>query len=478
MRTSLGEVATATGGVLHGPAQLGVTAVVIDSRTATPGSLFVALPGERVDGHAFAEQAVRAGAVAALVTRPVHVPHVIVSDAVAALGALAGSHRRTLSARVTGITGSVGKTSTKDLLTTVLGQQGLVVGPPGNYNNDLGLPITVLGASDDAAHLVLEMGSRAPGDIARLCEIARPDTAVVLNVGSAHLGQFGSLAAIAAAKAELVSGTSGAVVLNADDPLVAAMGSLAPGRVRTFGAAGEVRGEGVAIGDDGCASYALVAEEGRAEVSLRLVGSHQVTNSLAAATVALTYGVGIEQIAAALSIAVPRSRWRMEVGERADGVTVINDAYNANPESARAALGALMSMTRARRRRSWAVLGEMGELGDRSVEAHEALGRFAAGLGVQRILVVGEGARPIHRGAASEPGWAGESTWAPDLEAALEVLREQLRPGDVALVKASRAAGFERVAAAVLGEARTGEGGHPSAMRDNREVSHRNRQRR
>jgi UDP-N-acetylmuramoyl-tripeptide--D-alanyl-D-alanine ligase len=338
--------------------------------------------------------------------------------------------------------------------------------------------LTVLAADATTAHLVVEMGARGAGDIARLCAIARPHTAVVLNVGSAHLGQFGSRQAIAAAKSELVSGASEGAVLNADDPLVAAMSQLATGQVRTFGVRGDVRAERVELDAEGHPRFVLVAEQGRADVGLRLVGAHQVPNALAAATVALGYGLGIEQVAAALSAAVPRSRWRMEITERPDGVTVINDAYNANPESVRAALDALSVLSRGRGRRSWAVLGVMGELGAGADEAHHAIGRYASELDVGRLLVVGEGARPISAGASMGRGPAPQAAWVPDLNAAIEVLLRELRAGDVVLVKASRAAGLEQVAAAVLAAEPPHRGAGRSAVRDNPDVAHRNEQRR
>lgn len=461
MRCTLGRVAELTGGELHGPADLGLAGVAIDSRQVPAGGLFVALRGERADGHLFAEAACAAGAAAVLASRPVPVPHVLVGDPVAALAALAADHRDGLDATVTGITGSSGKTGTKDVLASVLEEQGPTVAPPGSYNNDLGLPLTVLGAAPDTRHLVLEMGTRAAGDIARLCAVARPHTAVVLNIGSAHLGEFGSREAIAAAKSELVAGASRLAVLNADDRLVAAMAGLAPGQVRTFGDAGQVRAEQVRLDETGRPAYRLVADEGSAPVRLRLVGEHQVPNTLAAATAALSYGLPVEQVADALSRAAPRSRWRMEVVERPDGVTVVNDAYNANPESVRAALKALAAMTRGNGRRSWAVLGEMLELGDGSAAEHDAIGRLAVRLDVQRLVAVGEGARPIHLGASHEGSWGQESVWVPDVAAAAALLAAELRPGDVVLVKASRGAGLDRVAAAMLENAEVPTGNEP-----------------
>jgi UDP-N-acetylmuramoyl-tripeptide--D-alanyl-D-alanine ligase len=273
---------------------------------------------------------------------------------------------------------------------------------------------------------------------------------VVLNVGSAHLGEFGSADAVAVAKGELVealppAARGGVAVLNADDRRVAAMAGRTAARVVTFGQysdTADVRAEDVELDELGRARFRLVAPPGEAEVELRLVGAHQVSNALAAATVAVELGAELEQVADVLSDAQPASRWRMEVTQRPDGVTVINDAYNANPESMRAGLEALAAIAGSGRR-SWAVLGGMAELGETSAAAHAGVGRLAARLGVRQLLSVGS--------AGYQAGFGEESMVVPDVAAALEVLHDRLRPGDVVLVKASRAAGLERIAAGLLG---------------------------
>jgi UDP-N-acetylmuramoyl-tripeptide--D-alanyl-D-alanine ligase len=454
---TLAEVAELTGGALNGPDAARVTGkVTLDSRTVAPGDLFVAVVGERVDGHDFFGAAAAAGAVAALSTRADDaLPTVVVDDPVAALGRLAaGVHARLTAGglRTLGITGSSGKTSTKDLLGQVLAAAGPTVSPPGSYNNDIGLPLTVLDADEATRFLVLEMGSRGPGHIARLCRIAPPQVGIVLNVGSAHLGEFGSPEGIAQAKGELVEALpqDGTAVLNADDPRVLGMAPRTVARVLTTGRGADaaVRAADVTLDDSARARFTLVAAGEEHPVALQVTGEHQVANALSAAGAALAAGMIPADAAAALSAATARSRWRMEVDRRADGVTVVNDAYNANPESMRAALAALTGLPGDRR---IAVLGAMGELGPDAPAEHERLGRDAVAAGVDLIVAVGPDAVGIAEGAAAAGRRAGEeSVHVPDRAAARELLSEVLRPGDVVLVKASRAYGLELLAADLL----------------------------
>jgi UDP-N-acetylmuramoyl-tripeptide--D-alanyl-D-alanine ligase len=457
---TLSEVAEAVGGELTA-GDIRVTGkVTVDSRTVAPGDLFVAVPGERVDGSDFLGAAADAGAVAALTTRPdPALPCVVVDEPVAALGRLAAAVHTRLAAGdlvTIGITGSSGKTSTKDLLGQVLATAGATVSPPGSYNNDIGLPLTVLDADADTRFLVLEMGSRGPGHIARLCRVARPDVGVVLNVGSAHLGEFGSADGIAVAKGELVEAlpAEGSAVLNADDPRVVGMAPRTRARVVTTGrsAGADVRAEDVVLDEAGRAGFTLVTGGARAAVRLQVVGEHQVANALSAAGAALAAGMTPQDVATALSAAVPRSRWRMEVTRREDGVTVVNDAYNANPESMRAALAALAGLP-ARRR--VAVLGGMAELGPGAAEEHERLGRDAVAAGVDLVVAVGPDAVGIADGALAAGAGRGEgadqgAVRVPDRAAARELLTEVLVPGDVVLVKASRSYGLEVLAADLL----------------------------
>jgi len=483
----LSDLVTVTGGRLGGGAAelaragAAVTGtVVVDSRLVEPGSLFVALPGERTDGHDHAAAAVAAGAVAVLAGRELDVPCVVVDghaegarDQLTALAALA---RHVVGAlprlRVVGVTGSSGKTSTKDLLAVLLADAGPTVAPQGSFNNEIGLPLTALRCDASTRFLVAEMGARMPGNIAYLTRITPPDVAVVLNVGAAHAGVFGSREETARTKGELPEalGEGGLAVLNADDPLVAAMATRTRGRIAWFGLSpnASVRASDVRLDAWSRPSFTLHTPDGDAEVTLALHGEHHVANALAAAAVALEAGLTPARIAQLLATARPASRWRMEVTTRADGVTVVNDAYNANPDSVRAALKALAAMGRpegapsgSTRRRTWAVLGEMLELGDTALEEHDAVGRLAVRLDVSRLVAVGEGARAIHTGASQEGSWGDESAWVPDAAAALELLRAELAPGDVVLVKASRSVGLEAVATALLADvpAHAGSGG-------------------
>jgi UDP-N-acetylmuramoyl-tripeptide--D-alanyl-D-alanine ligase len=463
---TLAEVVAAISGRLAGadPDAVVTAPVEFDSRKIVPGGLFLALPGEHVDGHDYVDAAVDRGAIAAIVTREVDGPCIVVDDGLAAIAGLARviAHRLTATT-IVGVTGSSGKTSTKDLIAQALGRLGPTIAPPGSFNNELGHPYTVLLADEQTKFLVLEMSARAIGHIRYLAEIASPRIGVVLNVGSAHVGEFGSREAIAQAKGELVEGLpsaddGGVAILNADDRLVAAMASRTSARIVTVGEipSAHVRADDVALNEFGRASFTLHAGGETARVELRLVGAHHVGNALAAAAVALECGMPLAHVATALSEATPTSRWRMEPTERADGVLILNDAYNANPESMRAALKTLATIARARRAngaRSFAVLGHMAELGDEGPEEHDSLGRLAVRLDISQVIAVGEQARPIQHGAALEGSWDGESRWVPDAEAAIAMLRRELCAGDVVLVKASRAAGLERVALAIAEDA-------------------------
>ena len=442
---SLAEVAGAVGARLAGadPHTRVSAGVEFDSRKIVPGGLFVAFQGSTVDGHEFASGAVASGAVAVLGSRAVPgVPMLVVPDTLAAMGRLARFVRDRLSdLTVVGVTGSSGKTTTKDLLAQVLAAAGPVVASAGSLNNELGLPHTVLRADVDTRFLVLEMGARGVGHIRYLCDIARPDVGVVVNVGVAHLGEFGSVDAIATAKAELVEAlpAHGAAVLNADDPKVRAMAARTAARVVLAGEASDarVRAMDVTLDDRGRASFTLVDGDGaRAPVRLAVAGRHQVGNALLAAGAALVSGLSLPDVAARLNDLRPVSSRRMDVFDRADGVTVIDDSYNANPASAAAALRALVAMGRGRR--TLAVLGYLAELGEYERAGHEEVGRLAAELGVDRLIVVGEPAAPIHDGAAAVTRWGGKSVLVTDQGGAIELLHDELQPGDVVLVKGSR----------------------------------------
>jgi UDP-N-acetylmuramoyl-tripeptide--D-alanyl-D-alanine ligase len=460
---SLAEIAAVVGGQTHDipdPSVQVTGPVVRDSREVEPGSLFVAFAGERVDGHDFAPQVLQAGAVAVLGSRPVGAPAIVVEDVQAALGALARHVVRRLGATLVALTGSAGKTSTKDLIAQVLQRKAPTVWTPGSLNNEIGLPLTALSATEETRFLVLEMGARGIGHIRYLTGLTPPKIGLVLNVGTAHIGEFGGREQIAQAKGELVESLpeDGTAVLNADDPLVRAMASRTKAKVLLFGESDEadVRAENVRLTDSGQPAFLLHTPSGASEVTMRLYGEHHVSNALAAAAVAHELGMSAEEIATALSEAGSLSRWRMEVTERPDGVTVVNDAYNANPESMRAALRALAAMGKGRR--TWAVLGKMAELGDESLAEHDAVGRLAVRLNVSKLVAVGgREASWLQLGAYNEGSWGEESVHVSDAQAAVDLLRSELRPGDVVLVKASRSVGLESVAQALVETGAEGE---------------------
>lgn len=486
---TLAEIADIVGGELsditaEAAASTRVTGTVeFDSRAVTEGGLFLALPGARTDGHDFAAGAVAAGAAGVLAARPVGVPAIVVKPAegqvdsssgalehdtdgsgaavLAALGKLARAVADRLAAgglRIIGVTGSSGKTSTKDLLAAVLAPLGEVIAPPGSFNNELGHPWTVLRATPDTDFLVLEMSARHPGNIAALAAIAPPSIGVVLNVGTAHLGEFGSRDVIAATKSELPQAVpaSGVVILNADDGAVAAMADVTQARVvrvsRSPGA--DIWAGDVTLDELARPRFTLHCRgqqgEQHVEVALAVHGDHQVSNALSAAAVALECGASLQQVADALAGAGPVSKHRMQVSTRTDGVVVVNDAYNANPDSMRAGLKALAWMAKSARAesgapvRSWAVLGEMAELGEDAIAEHDSIGRLAVRLDVSRLVVVGTGRTmgAMQHGAVMEGSWGSEVSPVPDAGAALELLRAELEPGDVVLVKASNSAGL------------------------------------
>src|SRR5271156_6719677 len=508
---TLADISSAAAAELH------VTGTVeFDSRAVGPGGLFLALPGARSDGHYPAVSAAGAGAVAVRAARPVGVPAILVSpepragraqhgvagvlehdadgSGVAVLGALAKLAKAVAAELVAGgltiigITGSSGKTSTKDLVAAVLDPLGEVVAPPGSFNNELGHPWTVLRAPRSTDYLVLEMSARHPGNIAALAAIAPPAVGVVLNVGTAHRGEFGSRDAIARTKAELPQAVprSGVVILNADDPVVAAMAEVTPARVVRVGRGShadagpapalDVWAGPVSLDELARPRFTMHAKDETAPVQLAVYGDHQVTNALCAGAVALECGASVEQVAAALAGTGPVSRHRMQVTTRADGGTVIDEAYNANPDSMRAGLQALAWIAhggvhqRSRTRRSWAVLGEMAELGEDAITEHDRIGRLVVRLDVSRLVVVGIGRSmsAMHRGAVMEGSWGSETDpgadrgavnvafQVADADAALALLRAEVQPGDVVLVKASNSVGLGRLADVLAAEGTAG----------------------
>lgn len=460
------EIAEITNGRLDADPGITPLSVVTDSRDATAGSLYVAKPGEHADGHDFVAAAFSAGASLALLERPVAdadgngYPSVLVPDAVLAMGALAAEAvRRIRAARaeqgseltVVGITGSAGKTTTKDLLAGILSTQGQTVAPQGSYNGEVGVPLTVFRAGTDTRYLVIEMGATGIGHIRYLADMVRPDIGVVLAVGTAHAGEFGGVANIALAKGELVEALAadGTAIINLDDDRVAAMRSRTEAKVLGFSAEGRAGAAVQALNPDTNADgnpefdLQLPDAEGGLHVSSRLIGAHHMGNLLAAAGAAWAAGVPGQDIASSLSSQTAASRWRMERTERADGVTIINDAYNANPESMRAALRTLADLGRGRR--TWAVLGAMLELGEDSIREHTAVGTQVVRLNISRLLVVGREARALYVSAVQEGSWGDECLFAETVDEAYDVLNAELEPGDLVLFKSSNSVGLRHL---------------------------------
>ncbi|MYV96891.1 UDP-N-acetylmuramoyl-tripeptide--D-alanyl-D-alanine ligase, partial [Streptomyces sp. SID3343] len=450
---TLAEIAEATGGTVHDAPDphLRVTGrSASDSREVGPGGMFVAVAGARVDGHEFVETATANGAVCVLAARPVGVPAVVVPDVTAALGRLARHVLTRTGAQVVALTGSAGKTSTKDLLAQVLARHGETVATPGSFNTEIGLPLTVLRTAESTRYLVLEMGARHRGDIAYLASLTPPRIGVVLNVGSAHIGEFGGREAIATAKGELVealpsAAEGGVAVLNADDEFVAAMAGRTGAAVVMYGTgdSADVRAGDIAS-IAGRASFTLHTPTGSAPVRLRLLGAHQVHNALAVAATAHALGMDTERIAEALSAAEPVSAGRLQVLERADGVTIVNDAFNANSESTRAGLETLVAL--AGDRRTVAVLGEMKELGDTAEAAHADIGRRVGALGIDVLVTVGTTAEMTALADAARSSSTLRIESADDPDVLLPLLNRLLTSGDVVLVKASKSVGLEKFA--------------------------------
>ncbi|MCB5275253.1 UDP-N-acetylmuramoyl-tripeptide--D-alanyl-D-alanine ligase [Arthrobacter sp. SO5] len=477
------EIAEITNGRLAAEPDITPGSVVTDSREATAGSLYVAKPGEAADGHDFVGAAFDRGAVLALVEHDVadaagkNYPAVVVQDSVLAMGALAAEAVRRIRARrqaegaqltVIGITGSAGKTTTKDLLAGILaggdddsaaGSQGATIAPQGSYNGEVGVPLTVFRAGFDTRYLVIEMGATGIGHIRYLTEMVRPDIGVVLCVGTAHAGEFGGVDNIAVAKGELVEAlpAGGTAILNLDDARVAAMGERTRATVLGFsarpartGQPAAVRADGVALNAGGSPEFELLLPGGNSpagtgphHVASRLIGEHHVANLLAAAAAASAAGIPAARIAASLSAQSAASRWRMERTERADGVTIINDAYNANPESMRAALRTLADLGQGRR--TWAVLGAMLELGPDSIREHMAVGTQVVRLNISRLVVVGREARSLYVSAVNEGSWGNECVFAETPEEAYELLQAELEPGDLVLFKSSNSIGLRHL---------------------------------
>ncbi|KAA6431308.1 UDP-N-acetylmuramoyl-tripeptide--D-alanyl-D-alanine ligase [Agrococcus sediminis] len=457
LRMRASEIAQAVGGVLHGEDAVVTGSVETDSRLVTPGGAFFAMPGEVTDGHRFVDAALAAGAALVVAERPLEqdVPHVVVADGVVALGALAAEVIRRVRAAgeltVIGVTGSNGKTTTKNMLQAILEEHGPTVSPVKSFNNEVGAPMTMLRIDEATRFLVLEMGASVVGDIARLTAMAHPDLGVVLKVGLAHAGAFGGVEATTRAKTEMVQdlGEHHVAVLNRDDERVRGMAAATRARIAWFGTEPGPADEPTTLwaSDVESTLEGTLATIHRGDESwplrLRILGEHHVMNALAALTVADALGLDLERAIAALGTMPRAERWRMELLEPGGGITVINDAYNASPDSMAAALRSLAHMTRQAARRSVAVLGEMGELGPLSAEEHDRVGRLAVRVRIDRLVVVGTGAKAIHDAAELESSFGQDTVWVEDAEQAEALLRSSLEPGDVVLVKSSLSAGLK-----------------------------------
>ncbi len=461
---TLAEVADVVGGRLllsdpSLPTDVVSGSVETDSRLVREGSVFFALPGEVTDGHVFVPSAISNGAALVVAEREPEagttVPVIVVENGVDALAALATAVvERVRSStpeggegrmRVVGVTGSNGKTSTKNMLRAILSDVGPTVAPEGSFNNHVGAPISMLRIDDATKYLVVEMGASGSGEIARLVRVARPDTGVVLKVGLAHAGEFGGIEKTREAKAEMVTDLpeSATAILNVDDFRVASMRDDTRARVVTFGFGDEAdyRAEDIDVTASGT-SFTLHAPSGLTRrVALRILGEHHVMNALAALAVTGEWGLDLDRAATVLESVTRAERWRMEVLDAGDGVTVINDAYNASPDSVAAALKTLAQVV-GPDQRSVAVLGEMAELGEFALEEHDRIGRLVVRLNIHKLVVVGDAARHIHMAAGLEGSWDGESVLVPDIDAAYDALTSDRREGDVVLVKSSKSAGL------------------------------------
>lgn len=426
-----------------------------DSREIRPGGIFVAKPGEFTDGHRFADSAIEHGAALVIVERELELatprPQIVVENSVEALGALATEVIRRVKGlgRLTeiAVTGSNGKTTTKNLLAEIFSARGETVAPIASFNNEVGGPITFCRVRESTEYLIAEMGASAPGEIRRLIRMAKPDVGIVLMVGLAHAGEFGGIETTLRSKTEMVEDLEPDdwAVLNRDDARVASMADKTRARVLWFGrgADADVRAQDVETSLEGTSFTLILPGQEPVKVAFQVIGEHHVSNALAAAAAAHTQGVPATEIRDALERVTRAERWRMEVVARGP-ITVINDAYNASPDSMAAALRTLAQIA-GPEQRTVAVLGEMSELGSQSIEEHDRLGLLAVRLNIGKLVVVGRGARPLHLGAIAQGSWDGESVFVEDMDAAYDLLDQELREGDLVLVKSSNSAGLRHL---------------------------------
>lgn len=455
IKLKLSEVAEFVGGRLIGEDSVVFGSVETDSRLVASGSLFVAKPGEVTDGHNFLDSAKNLGAIGAIVEKAhpeVDMPQILVDDSVKALGLLAKSVLANVRAsgdlKVIGITGSNGKTSTKNMLCAVLSEFGNTVAPIESFNNEVGLPISVLKIDEKTKYLVAELGAGGVGSISYLADITKPDIGIVLKVGLAHAGAFGGIEVTAKIKSELVSALEpkSVFIFNCDDAAVVAMQGLTDAKKVSFGTNREadVYFDNVELGLGGTSADIHFADGQIARLKLQILGEHQMMNAAAAIAVAEELGLPRSQVIKALSELPLAERWRMQLTNRSDGISIINDAYNASPESMKAALQTLAHLGKAGRR-TIAVLGEMAELGEFSRDAHDQVGRLVVRYNIDRLVVVGSGAKLIHMGAMFEGSWDGESIYFDSSSEALDYIRGMLVSGDIVLVKSSKSANLRHL---------------------------------
>jgi len=463
------DVVSGSGGRVVRSAPGGADRVVTDTRALRKGDLFFALRGPNHDGHDYAPDALWQGAwgvvveeeslegITPMLSAAPAGAVIAVADTERALGDMAAFHRRSLPARVVGITGSNGKTTTREMTAAVTGRRWKVHRNRGNFNNLIGLPLTVLEL--DASHqvAVLEMGMNRKGEIRRLAEIGRPDVGVVTNVGPVHLEHIGSVADVAAAKAELLESLepSGTAVVNADDPFAGSLLAATAARKLTFGldCGADVRAENVRCEGERTL-FSLLSPAGATEVSLPFPGVHNVRNALAAAAAACALGADADDIRQGLENVEPPPM-RFTVLRFRNGVRVVNDAYNANPVSMQAALDSLALIAGKSRRA--AVLGDMLELGGESVEAHRRLGRAAAAAGLDLLAAVGRFAIPVAEGAIAAGMKEGNVHALPDSRAAADIVKEWIRPDDLVIIKGSRGVKLEDVLSRLKEDGALGE---------------------
>jgi len=457
------EIAQIVGAELFGADQTVITGnVETDSRKVIPGSLFVAKPGEITDGHLFIDSAIANGAVAVLVEHRVQqdIPQLVVSDVVIALGLLAkyvvAEVKAKGSLQVIGVTGSNGKTTTKNMLREILSKSGTTVAPEESFNNEVGAPYSMLKINEDTKYLVVELGAGGPGSIRYLAQMCQPDIGIELKVGLAHAGEFGGIESTENIKAELIEGLSAESIalLNTDDSRVSNMRSRTKAQVMTFGTNSDsmYRATDISVSITGTAFTFHSPNHDPLKMQLQILGEHHVYNALAAMATADLLGTELSLAVNALEEMALAERWRMQLSHRADGLTLINDAYNASPDSMKAAVQTLAELGRQTGKKTVAVIGEMAELGEYSVAEHDAIGRLVVRLNLGQLVVIGAGAKMVHMGASLEGSWDGESKYFEQISEAEAYLREMLTGEEIVLVKSSKSANLRYLGDELLEE--------------------------